>query len=232
MYVKRSNRIGIVAAMDVEVEAIKSLCSIENEKKIGPVSFYYGTLDEKEIVICKSGVGKGCCAMATTILCLDHDLDALMNIGTAGGLKDDQNVLDIVISDKVVQADFDTSPLDGEEGMGLTFTAENDLIAAVQEAASENRIPFHTGTVASQDLFMSRREDFQKLMERFPDSVCSEMEAGALAQIADAFQVPFVVIRCLSDVAVHDENPMEFTEYVAHASQQSAQLVYTVLKNL
>ena len=207
MYVKRSNRIGIVAAMDVEVEAIKSLCSIENEKKIGPVSFYYGTLDEKEIVICKSGVGKGCCAMATTILCLDHDLDALMNIGTAGGLKDDQ-------------------------GMGLTFTAENDLIAAVQEAASENRIPFHTGTVASQDLFMSRKEDFHKLMERFPDSVCSEMEAGALAQIADAFQVPFVVIRCLSDVAVHDENPMEFTEYVAHASQQSAQLVYTVLKKL
>ena len=75
--------IGIVAAMDVEVQAIMELCEITQEKTIGNVAFHYGKLASKDVVICKSGVGKVGAAMVTTILCLHHSLDALINIGGA-----------------------------------------------------------------------------------------------------------------------------------------------------
>lgn len=224
--------IGIVAAMDVEVQAIMDLCQITEEKTIGNTLFHYGFLEGKDVVICKSGVGKVGAAMATTILCLTHDLQALINIGTAGGLKEEQKVLDIVISQDVVQADYDTTSLDGPQGLGLRFSSDGDLREKAREAAQDNQISFHCGTIASQDLFMAREEDFCKLMRNFPDSMCSEMEAGALAQVATTFHVPFVIIRSLSDVAVHHDNPMEFTTYVHHASQQSSRLVKSFVQKL
>lgn len=224
--------IGIIAAMDVEVQAIEKLCQIQSAKKIGLFDFVYGTCGGVDVVLCKSGVGKVGAAMVTTALCLTHDLEALINIGTAGGLKEEQDVLDIVISEDVIQADFDTTSLDGPEGLGLRYRADRDLIQKAVEAAQENEIRYHVGTIASQDLFMAKEEDFQKLIKNFPDSICSEMEAGALAQVADAFQIPFVIIRSLSDVAVHHDNPMEFSTYVQHASKQSSHLVESFLKKL
>ncbi len=224
--------IGIVAAMDVEVQAIMDLCEITQEKAIGHVVFHYGKLASKDVVICKSGVGKVGAAMVTTILCLHHSLDALINIGTAGGLKDCQQVLDIVISKDALQADFDTSALDGPEGLGLRFHADEKLVKTAQEAAKENHVRYHVGTIASQDLFMSRKDDFDKLMKNFPDSICSEMEAGALAQVATSFQVPFVILRSLSDVALHHDNSMEFSTYVKYASKQSSLMVRSFVEKL
>lgn len=224
--------IGIVAAMDVEVQAIMDLCEITHEKTIGHVVFHYGKLASKDVVICKSGVGKVGAAMVTTILCLHHSLDALINIGTAGGLKDCQQVLDIVISKDALQADYDTSALDGPEGLGLRFHADEKLVETAQEAAKENHVRYHVGTIASQDLFMSRKDDFDKLMKNFPDSICSEMEAGALAQVATSFQVPFVILRSLSDVALHHDNSMEFSTYVKHASKQSSLMVRSFVEKL
>ena len=224
--------IGIVAAMDVEVQAIMDLCEITQEKAIGHVVFHDGKLASKDVVICKSGVGKVGAAMVTTILCLHHSLDALINIGTAGGLKDCQQVLDIVISKDALQADYDTSALDGPEGLGLRFHADEKLVETAQEAAKENHIRYHVGTIASQDLFMSRKDDFDKLMKNFPDSICSEMEAGALAQVATSFQVPFVILRSLSDVALHHDNSMEFSTYVKHASKQSSLMVRSFVEKL
>ena len=93
------------------------------------------------------------------------------------------------------------------------------------EAAKAMQIRYHLGTIASQDLFMSRDEDFEKLMNHFPDSICSEMEAGAIGAVATQFNIPFVIVRSLSDVVHHNENPMEFSTYVSKASAQSAKLI-------
>ena len=67
--------------------------------------------------------------------------------------------------------------------------------------------------------------DFEKLMNHFPDSICSEMEAGAIGAVATQFNIPFVIVRSLSDVVHHNENPMEFSTYVSKASAQSAKLI-------
>lgn len=221
--------IGIIAAMDIEVDAIKAVSTITATKTVAGCQMYLGTLGDKEIVIGKSGVGKSYAAMATTILCMSYPIDKIINVGTAGGLKEDENVLDIVISDQVVQADYDTSPIDGPEGIGLVYPVDPEMVKASIQASQENHIPYHVGTIASQDLFMSREEDYQKLLKHFPASICSEMEAGAVAQVCTKFEIPFVILRGLSDVVHHSGNEMEFSEYASKASQQSAKMIQALL---
>lgn len=218
--------IGIVAAMDAEIhEYEKRMDLVDHTKTIAGCTLTYGKWQGKDVVLCKSGVGKAYAAMSCTILCMQGNIDSIINVGTAGGLTQDEQVLDIVISDKVVQADYDTSPLDGPSGVGLVYNSHEKLSQSCIEAANAMQIRYHVGTIASQDLFMSRDEDFEKLMNNFPDSICSEMEAGAIGAVATQFNIPFVIVRSLSDVVHHNENPMEFSTYVSKASVQSAKLI-------
>ena len=208
--------IGIVAAMDAEIhEFEKRMDLVDHTKTIAGCTLTYGKWQGKDVVLCKSGVGKAYAAMSCTILCMQGNIDSIINVGTAGGLTQDEQVLDIVISDKVVQADYDTSPLDGPSGVGLVYNSHEKLSQSCIEAAKAMQIRYHVGTIASQDLFMSRDEDFEKLMNNFPDSICSEMEAGAIGAVATQFNIPFVIVRSLSDVVHHNENPMEFSTYVS-----------------
>lgn len=218
--------IGIVAAMDAEIhEFEKRMDLVDHTKTIAGCTLTYGKWQGKDVVLCKSGVGKAYAAMSCTILCMQGNIDSIINVGTAGGLTQDEQVLDIVISDKVVQADYDTSPLDGPSGVGLVYNSHEKLSQSCIEAAKAMQIRYHVGTIASQDLFMSRDEDFEKLMNNFPDSICSEMEAGAIGAVATQFNIPFVIVRSLSDVVHHNENPMEFSTYVSKASAQSVKLI-------
>lgn len=218
--------IGIVAAMDAEIhEFEKRMDLVDHTKTIAGCTLTYGKWQGKDVVLCKSGVGKAYAAMSCTILCMQGNIDSIINVGTAGGLTQDEQVLDIVISDKVVQADYDTSPLDGPSGVGLVYNSHEKLSQSCIEAANAMQIRYHVGTIASQDLFMSRDEDFEKLMNNFPDSICSEMEAGAIGAVATQFNIPFVIVRSLSDVVHHNENPMEFSTYVSKTSAQSAKLI-------
>lgn len=218
--------IGIVAAMDAEIhEFEKRMDLVDHTKTIAGCTLTYGKWQGKDVVLCKSGVGKAYAAMSCTILCMQGNINSIINVGTAGGLTQDEQVLDIVISDKVVQADYDTSPLDGPSGVGLVYNSHEKLSQSCIEAAKAMQIRYHVGTIASQDLFMSRDEDFEKLMNNFPDSICSEMEAGAVGAVATQFNIPFVIVRSLSDVVHHNENPMEFSTYVSKASAQSATLI-------
>lgn len=224
--------IGIIAAMDAEVEQIIQFVDVTKKEIIAKTELIYGTMKNVDVVICKSGVGKGNASMATTILCMKNQLDGIINIGTAGGLIQEEKVLDLVISEDIVQADYDTSPLDGQEGLGLWYKADNRLKEKCKEACEQCGISYHVGTIASQDLFMARQEDFNRVMSLFPSSICSEMEAGAIAQVASTFNVPYVIVRSISDTIYHNENAMEFSKYVSLASLQSAKLVHTLIEDL
>lgn len=217
--------IAIIAAMDAEINEIKKFTVINETKEIAGVTLYFGKIGDKDIVLCKSGVGKGMASMATTIVCLETNPKGIINIGTAGGLLQTQNTLDIVISNRVVQADFDTSPLDGPEGIGLVFESDENARNACIESAKRCGLTYHVGTIATQDLFMSREEDYTKLLNNFPDSICSEMEAGAVAQVATTFKVPYVIVRSLSDIVHKEGNHMDFMEYVSVASHNCSKLV-------
>lgn len=224
--------IGIITAMKQELDAIRADMTVEKEESIAGIKLCYGKLAGKDVVALQSGVGKVMTGMAATIACMETPLDALINVGVAGGLDEDQSVLDIVISTSAVQADYDTSPLDGESGLGLFYLADDTLVDNAVEVLKQLDVPYHLGMVASQDLFMSREEDMERLLEDFPESACSEMEGAAIAAVANAFNVPFLIIRSLSDVVSHEGNHMEFNQFVNIASQRAALIVEALCRKL
>ena len=217
--------IGIIAAMESEMNAVVSRMTDVKETVIGPARFAQGRLAGKEAVVGLCGIGKSAASMTATIMILEFKPEAVINVGVAGGLLDFQNVCDLVISDSMIQADFDTSPLDGPAGIGLQYKADEKLVKLAQQAARELGVNYSVGAIASQDLFMAREEDFNRLMKLFPQSACSEMEGAAVASVAAAFHVPVLVLRSLSDVVHHQGNPMEFSEFAAVAAKRAADLM-------
>lgn len=215
--------IAVIAAMDKEVEAILRVMDTYQRVEYSHVPMAEGTLCGQRIIVMKSGVGKVNAALSTTVLLERLQVSGVINIGTAGGLKEDENILDAVISTRVVQHDFDTSPVDGEEGIGLYFEADQDLADICVQALEQLDVHVHRGLIATGDQFIANDAEVQKLTERFPEAICAEMEAGAVAQVCAHYQVPFVCMRSLSDVAVRKDSHMDFIEYVEAASTRSAE---------
>lgn len=224
--------IGIIAAMPSELKAITSQMEDTTEEKIAQMVFVKGKLAGLDTVAALSGVGKVAAAMASTLLCYLYKPQALIHVGVAGGLKDSQNVMDVIISDEIFQADFDTTPIDGPEGLGKTFYTNSNLSAAAVKAAQEMNISWEIGGIATQDIFLSNPDDFDKLMAKFPTAVCSEMEGGAVAQVAADFDVPFMILRTLSDVVVHEGNEMEFSEFEKKSSKLAGKIIRKILEVL
>ena len=169
--------------------------------------------------------------MSTTILLEHYPVEQIVNIGTAGGLKENENILDAVLSERVVQHDFDTSPIDGEAGIGLYYDADPKLLAICEAALKDLDVTVHKGLVASGDQFIAG-EATKNLCDKFPDAMCAEMEAGAIAQVSAHYQVPFVILRSLSDVACKPDSHMDFQEYVKHASERSAMFTQELMRRL
>lgn len=224
--------IALIAAMEIERDAIVTYMENVERKEINKISFVTGTIKGKETVVVLSGVGKVQAAIATTILLQNFTVDAIINIGTAGGLLKDQNVLDVVLSDRVVQHDFDTSPIDGEDGIGKYFDADERLIHVCKEVFDSMELSYHFGMVASGDVFINNDEQLARLYKYFPASNCAEMEAGAIAEVCSFFNVPFVVIRSLSDVAHKEASEMDFLTYAEKASKRSALFCSEVISKL
>lgn len=224
--------IAVIAAMRAEVDALIALMQDVHEQKKDGVLFWEGTLADKPVVLMLSGVGKGNAALSTTLLLKNYDVEQLVNIGTAGGLKSDEDVLDLIISACVVQHDFDTSALDGKEGTGLYFTADASLKSLCEKVCDQQHVSYHVGMIASGDQFVSDPMLVTSLLNKFPDALCAEMEAGAIAQVCTHFEIPFVVLRSLSDIAVKDDNHLDFMTYVQHASKRSAALCLEMVKVL
>ena len=213
----------IVAAMDEEVAAVSERMADICKENHSHVHFIVGKLAGSTIVLMKSGVGKGSAAMSMSIAMEHYPVTQVFNVGTAGGLTKEEDVLDLVISSRVVQYDYDTSPLDGPEGKGLWFDADPSLMKAAMQVSEELMLRTHTGLIASGDRFVNRPLAYD-LIKEFPKAICAEMEAGSIAQVCAHYGVPFVILRSLSDVAIKDGNHLTFDEYKILASQRSAQL--------
>lgn len=222
--------IAVIAAMDKEVDAIVSIMENCVTKIKSNITLIEGTLAKRPLIVMKSGVGKGSASMATTILLENYNIDRVINIGTAGGLCGNQSILDAVVSTTIVQHDFDTSPVDGKEGIGLYFEADHDLGDMCEKALQQMGVHVHRGLIASGDTFVAHDDVVEKLMKAFPNAICAEMEAGAIAQVCTHYQIPFVVLRSLSDIACHKNSHMDFTTYVEKASMRSATFCLEFMK--
>lgn len=229
--------LGIIGAMEEEVESfLKEMQDYKETNKAG-MTFYAGTLCEKEVIIVKSGIGKVNMAMCTQILIDEFKVDKVINTGVAGGLHSEIEIGDIVVSTDALQHDVDCSVFGDPVGTiprmdCSTFPADKEMIRVAKEACEKVNpdIKCLTGRVVSGDQFIESAEKKQFLVQQF-DPYCAEMEGAAMAHVAYLNKVPFVIIRAISDKADNSAQ-MNYEEFKTQAIIHTVRLVKEFVANM
>ena len=228
--------IGIIGAMEEEVKALLDKTEDIHENKILDCVFYEGKIDNKQVVILQGGIGKVNSAICVTLLLTNYDIEYVINIGSAGGLKDYQNVGDVVISTGVLHHDVDVTAFGRQRGevpgMPCVFQPDAVALKQVEDILKDSKQPYHLGLIVSGDQFICREDQVLQILDFFPDAVCAEMEAASIAQVCHVFDIPFIITRSLSDIYRKGENHIQFDEYLKHASQSSAKMCYRLVSTL
>lgn len=224
------NRIGIIGAMDVEVDTLKKDMDIKREVKRAGMIFCEGELCGMDAVVVRSGVGKVNAAVCTQILIDEFQVDAVVNTGIAGSLKTEINIGDLVISTDLVHHDMDAMgfgyPLGQIPQMDVfSFRADEELAELAKKACEEvnPEIQVFRGRIVSGDQFVSDKAVKEKIAGNF-DGYCTEMEGAAIAQAAFLNGVPFVVVRAISDKA-DDSATMDYPAFERLAVEHSVKLI-------
>ncbi|MBB6454359.1 adenosylhomocysteine nucleosidase [Salirhabdus euzebyi] len=228
--------VGIIGAMDEEIELLKSKIEVKSEEEIAGCLFIKGALEGKEVVLLKSGIGKVNASMSTTILHERYKPDYVINTGSAGGFAKELNVGDVVISDKIVHHDVDVTAFDYDYGqvpnLPTYFEANEELISLAINASNEmQEIQTKVGLIGTGDSFMQDAERVNFVRGKFPNLQAAEMEAASVAQVCHHYKTPFVIIRSLSDIA-GKESSVSFDKYLEKAAKNAATLIMKVVSNL
>lgn len=227
--------LGIIGAMEEEVELLKEKMDIKETVEVAGMTFYHGTLHDQDVVLVRSGVGKVNMATCTQILVDHFSVEALVNSGVSGTLDPELNQGDIVISTEAVQHDFDTTPVGGKPGeisrLGMIyFEADKDLVEVAKKAANNVAdLTIKEGTVASGDQFVAGGEIAERIKANFGEVSAVEMEGAAMAQVAYLNDVPFVIIRSISDKADGGAD-LSYEEFLPLAAKNSSTLVEEFIK--
>lgn len=222
--------------MEEEVELLRNEIHSARMSTIANCEFIEGEINEHEVVLVKSGIGKVNAAMATTLLLQTFKPEVVLNTGSAGGFLETLEVGTVVISDEVRHHDVDVTVFNYEHGQvpgqPAAYKADPKLVSLAVAAVEEiGKHPHATGLIASGDSFMSDEEHVGKVKELFPLMIAAEMEAAAVAQVCHQFEVPFVVIRALSDIA-GKESSISFEEFLPVAARHSTDIVLRVLSKI
>lgn len=227
--------IGIIGAMDEEIELFQNMITNKKELTIANTLLIEGELEGKHVVLLKSGIGKVNAALSTTIIHERFSPRIVINTGSAGGFDHDLTVGDLVISSEVVHHDVNVTAFDYEYGqvpnMPPRFKADETLIKQTKQVAESLNINYKIGLIATADTFMADETDVKKAQTNFPDMIAAEMEAAAIAQVCYQYDVPFIVIRALSDIA-GKKSSISFNEFIHIAAKNATELVTKTIKSL
>ena len=231
------NKIGIIGAMDEEVAGLKKEMNVASSATIASMEFLEGTLLGKDVVVVRSGIGKVNAAVCAEILAGIYKTDAIINTGIAGSLQAKIDIGDIVVSSDVLHHDMDATGFGYPVGQiprmdVLSFPADPTLIQVAQEVCEQVNPDIHThvGRIVSGDQFISDKQLKERITDNF-QGFCTEMEGAAIAQTAYLNQIPFVILRAISDKA-DDSATMDYPTFERKAIEHSVNLVKGMLKRL
>ena len=227
-------KFGIIGAMALETKLLIEKMDHAQEKSVAGMLFFEGKINHHDVVIVTSGVGKVNAAACTQILISEFKVQKLINTGVSGAIHEDLDVGDIVISVDCLEHDFDVTAFGYKFGMipslgDSVFAADSDLIEKAYSAGKEELTnhQIYKGRVVSGDQFVSSSERKTFIKEHF-DAMTTEMEGAAIAHVAVLNQVPFVVIRSISDKADGSAHVI-YDEFVLEAAKHSANIVLKML---
>ena len=228
-------KIGIIAAMPEELAYLLQHLEDASEEKVLGNSYHTGKIDSVELVLVESGIGKVMSAMSVAIFADHFQVDAVINTGSAGAVATGIAVGDVVIADKLCYHDVDVTAFGYDYGQmarqPLYFESDKKFISLIQESLSKLDQTWHLGLIATGDSFVAGEDKIKVIKEHFPQVLAVEMEGAAIAQAAHALNLPFLVVRAMSDNANHEAS-VSFDEFIVEAGRRSAQALMTLLQSI
>ncbi len=231
-------KIGIIAAENEEMLAIKNIMENISEKDIFNLKFYIGNIHDRECILVECGVGKVNAARTTQILIDNFSIDYIINVGSAGSVTPELNVEDIVIGKELIQYDFDITQIGNYEkgeicDVGKYFYSDEKLIKLCEQTIIEmkdRKFKIKIGRIGSADMFFANSEKAQLVRKEF-GMECLEMEGAAIGQVCFLDNIPFLVIRGISDTP-NGNNKIDFHTYLKVASKRAAEILENLISKI
>ncbi len=230
-------KIGIIGAMSEEIKELKSIMKNINEIIIGGLHFFEGDLHGKNVVLVECGIGKVNAAITATLLINFFKISHIIFTGVAGSLNENIDIFDIVIGTELIETDFDVSG-DGK-ALGVIprmkesfFKPDKKLFDLAIESAINifGKEKVISGRISTRDEFVTKEERVKFIRETF-NAECTEMEGAAVAHTCYIFNIPFVVIRSISDKS-NSDSAISFEKFVSIAAKNSKLVVEEILKKI
>ena len=231
--------IGIIGAMQIEVEALCAAMENTESKTIGGITFVYGDLKGKKVVCAKCGIGKVFAAVCAQIMILQYAPACIINSGVAGTLSESLSIGQIALAEQVVQHDMDTSPIGDPvgliSGINIVYIPTDPAVTeALAAALRGTATAYMRGTVASGDQFICRTADKERIKSTFETEdkpvIACEMEGAAIGQVCYVNRVPYGILRAISDGG--DENAFaDYPTFLAAAANTAAGVMLRFVEN-
>ena len=237
----KTEYIGIISAMENEISLLLKEAKIDKKETIGGVTFHIGSLKNKPIIISRAGIGKVRASSGATTLLNTYNISKVIFTGVAGGLRDDESILDEVIATSVVEHDYGFITNDGFEWgggdpgkkePGEYYYCDTSLVNLAYESAVATMDKSHVfkGLIATGDQFITSSDYVEWLTSKF-DAYACEMEGASVGKICTAYNKPFVVLRTLSDKA-DAEAQESYVNFGDLAADQSSKIVIKMLESM
>lgn len=222
--------LGIIGAMRQEVTAIESALTDRKVTKHLGCELHFGRLTDVDVAVVQSGIGKVNAALATAAL-VSAGADQIIFVGVAGGLGTEVKIGDLVIAEDLVQHDIDCTAAGYPVGTGigepLAWPTNTALSTRIVESAQHLGVKVHHGRIASGDTFVGSEEKSEWIHRTF-GAIATEMEGAAVAQVATKLEVPFAIVRWISDSA-NSEAHLDFPTFVEHAAELDLAVIQGLL---
>lgn len=226
--------IGIIGAMEVELETIKKYVDNLQAETKSIRTFYTGTIHNHPVVIVQAGIGKVNAAVTTTLLLEHYNVSAVINIGVAGG-QNGVSHKDVVISNSVGYHDVDVTSfgkyvhgqMPGHEAL---FPANKELIEHTKTILDKLEMSYQIGTIVSGDQFVTSKETIKHVNKLYSDIYAIEMEAASIAHTCTIFDTPFIIYRSISDVLDDATQSQDFDKFVEEASINATKVLLELLQ--
>ncbi|BDQ28211.1 5'-methylthioadenosine/adenosylhomocysteine nucleosidase [Helicobacter ailurogastricus] len=226
--------IGVMGAMPEEIAPLLAKFSHHTSENMGNNTYYRLKLQDLHIILAYSKIGKVHAATTAATLILHHKVQALIFSGVAGGLAPDLAISDLLLATKLCQADIDLTPFNHPLGFipesSVFVESDLELNALAKSVAQNLNLPLKEGIIATCDQFVSDPARKQSFVQNFGASVV-EMEGASLGFVCRDFNVPFCVLRSVSDTA-DGGAPKDFDAFLHQSAQVSADFVYVMLEKL
>lgn len=227
--------IGIIGAMKIEIDGIKDMMNDKKTETISGVEYCSGKLHGCDVVVAVCGIGKVFAAICAEAMIIKYGVEAVINTGVGGSLNEELKIGDILVAEKVCQHDMDTSPIGDPKGLlsginKIYLTCDEKYAMLLSEAAVRAGVTYKRGIVATGDQFVNSAEVKDRIVSEFKADVC-EMEGGSIGHVCYVNNVPFVVVRAVSDDA-SGKSHMDYGEFAPMAAKNSIKVIEEFVKNL